>query len=105
MSQLANIMRKREWAKESMKRVDYPLLQRERKVLDLGAMLSGTTKMMKLEEGLGSGGNGERRSIYVDYIDKREMCDELHVCSNISGFGWWGNLNVQDINIFDNNVI
>ena len=56
MSQLANIMRKREWAKESRKRVDYPLLQRERKVLDLGAMLSGTAKMMKLEEGLGSGG-------------------------------------------------
>ena len=44
VSQLANIMRKRERAKESRKRVDYPLLQRERKVLDLGAMLSGTTK-------------------------------------------------------------
>lgn len=54
-SQLANIMRKREWADDSMKRVDYTLLQRERKVLDLGAMLSGTTKMMKLEGGLGRG--------------------------------------------------
>ena len=86
-SQLANIMRKREWANGSMKRVDYTLLQRERKVLDLGAMLSGTTKMMKPEgEGLGLGVKEKRMEkeeapMLITLI--REMCDELHVCSDI----------------------